>query len=232
MSIRTQSFSGPDRFGYLALPGAPTRTGMLVLSTIFGVNEFCRGYADMLAENGIAAAVWDISSGLPRTTDYKECISRARSLTDTGVANMLDEWLTFMRGDPNLTSIGTVGFCIGGRFALLLCAKDKRMKTCVAAYPSIENPRLANQELDAVALSAQIECPVQIVQPGKDHVSSVATYTTLNGTLLKRATAPTDLQYYPVAEHGFMHRPNVEENRQATALAAPQMLTFIKTCLG
>ena len=60
---------------------------------------------------------------------------------------------------------------------------DKRMKTCVAAYPSIESPRLANQELDAVALSAQIECPVQIVQPGTDHVSSVETYTTLNGTL-------------------------------------------------
>ena len=156
--------------------GRPARAGMLILTTIFGINEFARGYADMLAENGITAAVWDINSGLPLTTDYQECISRARTLTDTGVAAMLDKWLTFMRGDLNLTSIGTAGFCIGGRFALLLCAKDKRIKACVAAYPSIENPRLANQELDAVALSAQIECPVHIVQPGKDHVSSVETY--------------------------------------------------------
>ncbi len=231
MPINTQTFSGPDRFGYLALPESPARAGMLILTTIFGINEFARGYADMLAKNGITAAVWDINSGLPLTADYQECISRARTLTDTGVAAMLDEWLTFMRGDLNLTSIGTVGFCIGGRFALLLCAKDKRMKTCVAAYPSIENPRLANQELDAVALSAQIECPVHIVQPGKDHVSSVETYAALNGTLLGRA-APSVLQYHPVAEHGFMHRPQPEENQKATALAAPQMLAFIKACLN
>jgi carboxymethylenebutenolidase len=231
MPINRQTFSGPDRFGYLALPEGPTRAGMLILTTIFGINEFARGYADTLAENGITAAVWDISSGLPLTTDYKECIARARTLTDTSVAAMLDEWLTFMRGDLGLTSIGTAGFCIGGRFALLLCAKDRRIKACVAAYPSIESPRLANQELDAVALSTQIECPVHIVQPGKDHVSSVETYTALNGNLLQR-TAPTVLQYHPVAEHGFMHRPQPEENQKATALAAPQMLAFIKACLN
>jgi carboxymethylenebutenolidase len=232
MPIKTQRFSGPDRFGYLALPEGATKAGMLILPTIFGINEFARGYADMLANNGIAAAVWDINSGLPLTTDYKECIARARTLNDTGVVAMLEEWLVFMRGDLGLTSIGTAGFCIGGRFALLLCAKDKRIKACVAAYPSIENPRLANQEMDAVALSAQVECPVHIVQPGKDHVSSVETYDALNALLLKRPVAPTTLQFHPIAEHGFMHRPQPEENQKATTLAAPQMLAFIRACLN
>ena len=146
----------------------------------------------------------------------------------------LSTW--WSQGHEELVSItasrlNDAGFCIGGRFALLLCAKDRRIKACAAAYPSIESPRLANQELDAVALSAQIECPVHILQPGKDHVSSPETYTTLNATLLKRG-APTTVQYYPVAEHGFMHRKEPDVNPKATALAGPQMLAFLKACLS
>jgi carboxymethylenebutenolidase len=230
MAIKTQTFLGPERFGYLAQPEGGARAGVLILPTIFGINEFARGYADMLANNGIAGAVWDINSGLPLTTDYKECIGRARTLTDAGVVSMMNTWVDFMLGELRLAAIGTAGFCIGGRFALLLCAKDKRLRACAIAYPSIESPRLANQELDSVALSAEIECPVHMLHPGKDHVSSPETYAALNAALLKRS-APTIVQYYPVAEHGFMHRPQPEVNQKATALAAPQMLAFLKACL-
>ena len=168
--------AGPERHGYLAQPADTTaRGGVLVLPTIFGINEFARGYADALANAGLAAVVWDINSGLPLSTDYQECIRRARTLTDTGVAGMLNSWLGFMQDELKLGAVGTAGFCIGGRFAFLLAAKDKRIRACAAAYPSIESPRLANQELDAVALAAEIECPVQMLQPGKDHVSSVET---------------------------------------------------------
>lgn len=230
MAIKTQSFSGPERFGYLAQPESPARAGMLILPTIFGINEFARNYAESLANAGLAAAVWDINSGLPLTTDYQECIKRARTLTDSGVGAMLDKWIGFMLGELRLTAIGTAGFCIGGRYSLLLCAKDKRVRACAIAYPSIESPRLANQELDAVALSEQIECPVHILQPGKDHVSSPETYAELKEALHRR-DAPTIVQYYPVAEHGFMHRPQPDENLKAPALAAPQLLAFLKACL-
>jgi carboxymethylenebutenolidase len=231
MAIKTQTFSGPDRFGYLAQPESGARAGVLILPTIFGINAFARGYADMLANNGLAGAVWDINSGLPLTTDYKECIQRARTLTDTRVAGMLDTWLGFMRGELKLGAVGTAGFCIGGRFALLLSAKDKDIRACAVAYPSIESPRLANQECDAVALSANIECPVHVLQPGQDHVSSPETYAALNAVLLKRSAA-TIVQYHPVAEHGFMHRKEPDVNPKATALAAPQMLAFLKACLN
>jgi carboxymethylenebutenolidase len=230
MLIKTQTFSGPERFGYLAQPESSARAGVLILPTIFGINEFARGYADMLASNGIVGAVWDINSGLPLTTDYKECIARARTLTDAGVAAMLDKWTAFMLGELKLAAVGTAGFCIGGRYSLLLCAKDKRVRACAIAYPSIESPRLANQELDSVALSAEIECPVHMLHPGKDHVSSPETYAELKEALHRR-DAPTIVQYYPVAEHGFMHRPQPEVNQKANALAAPQLLAFLKASL-
>jgi carboxymethylenebutenolidase len=123
-----------------------------------------------------------------------------------------------------------LGFCLGGRYVLMTAARDTRIKACAAAYPSIESPRLPNQEQDAVALAADIRCPVHIVQPGHDHVASVETYAALKETLNKRA-APTIWQYYPDAEHGFMHRKEPVANPAATVIASPQLVAFLKACL-
>ena len=101
---------------------------MLILPTIFGVNEFARHYADTLANAGMTAAVWDINSGLPLTTDYQECIKRARTLTDESVSGMVTAWLDTMLGELGLKSVAVLGFCIGGRFALLQAARDKRLR--------------------------------------------------------------------------------------------------------
>jgi carboxymethylenebutenolidase len=231
MAIKTEKFSGPQLYGYVAQPEEGARGGVLVLPTIYGINEFARGYADLLANSGLVAVVWDINSGLPPVTDYAECIKRARTLTDRSVASMLTRWIDTMLADMKVASIGVLGFCIGGRFALLQAAEDKRVKACAMAYPSIESPRLANQEQDALGLAADIACPAHLVQPGHDHVSSVETYTTLKQALHQRV-APTVVQYYPEAEHGFMHRDKPEANRTASALASPQLVAFLHACLN
>ena len=230
MAIRTRSLSGPRLFGYLAEPDAAAQGGVLILPTIFGVNEFARQYADTLANAGMTAAVWDINSGLPLTADYQECIKRARTLTDESVSGMVTGWLDTLLGDFGLKSVAVLGFCIGGRFALLQAARDKRLRACAIAYPSIENPRLANQEQDALALAARIDCPVQLIRPGNDHVTNPETYEVLTRALLTRG-APTAIQIYPAAEHGFMHRKTPETNVTATALASPQVVAFLKACL-
>ena len=231
MTIKTKSLSGPKLFGYVAEPDAAALGGVLILPTIFGVNEFARQYADTLAQAGMTAAVWDINSGLPLTTDYQECIKRARTLTDQSVAGMVTEWIETMLSDYGLKSVAVIGFCIGGRYAILQAARDKRLRACAMAYPSIESPRLANQELDALALAAEIACPVHVLRPGNDHVTSPETYEILTAALLKRS-APTTLQIHPAAEHGFMHRKTPEANVTATALASPQVIAFLKACLG
>jgi carboxymethylenebutenolidase len=230
MAIRSEEFRGPGLHGYVARPEQQARGGVLVLPTIFGVNAFARGYANLLAESGLLAAVWDINSGMPLVTDYDECIRRARMLTDAGVAQALTGWIDAMIEQMHVTSVGVLGFCIGGRFALLKAAADKRVQACAAAYPSIEDPRLANQEVDALSLAFNIACPVHIVQPGKDHVTGAATYETLKQVLFKRS-APTILQVHPEAEHGFMHREKPDANKAATRIASPQLMGFLTACL-
>ena len=231
MAIKSQTISGPERYGYLAEPVGGARGGVMLLPTIFAINAFAKSYADTLANAGLACAVWDIYSGLPLPADYDESIKRARALSDDKVVASIGKWIDHMLGEMKLASVGVLGFCIGGRFAIMQTAADKRIKACAMVYPSIENPRLPNQDMDSLSLAADIACPVLNVQPGKDHVSQPDTYQILNAALFKRS-APTTLQLYPVAEHGFMHRPTPAENPAATALASPQIIGFLKGCLG
>jgi carboxymethylenebutenolidase len=231
MAIECTTFGGPDLFGYVAVPKAGARGGVLILPTIFGINEFARRYADGLANSGLAAAVWDINSGMPLSTDYQECIRRARTLSDEGVLGMTGRWRETLAGRFGVAAVGLLGFCIGGRFALLQASQDRSIAACAMAYPSIENPRLQNQAMDAVALAANIACPVHMLRPGNDHVSSPETYEALTRALLSRRQ-PTTIQTYPDAEHGFMHRPAPEANVAATKLASPQLIAFLRTCLS
>jgi len=231
VSPKSQDIKQSGLFGFLAQPDAPTRSGVVILPTIFGVNAFVRGYAEELARAGLAAAVWDHYSGAPLPADYEESKTRARKLTDGTMHALVKPWIDHMLSDLKLASVGVIGFCLGGRFALMVAAKDHRVKACGAVYPSIEAPLLANQEEDSVALSAGIRCPVHVIQPGHDHVASPATYAALKETLLKRS-APTAWQYYPDAEHGFMHRKEPAANPAASVIASPQLIAFLKACLA
>lgn len=231
MSIESKTFGGPDLFGYVATPKTGARAGVLILPTIFGVNEFARNYADRLANSGLTAAVWDINSGMPLTADYQECIKRARTLTDEGVLNMAMRWRTALTERFGAAAVGLLGFCIGGRFALLQASQDRSIAACAMVYPSIENPRLPNQAMDALALASNLACPVHMVRPGNDHVTDPETYDALTRALLSRRQ-PTTIQRYPEAVHGFMHRPTPEANVAATKLASPQLVAFLNACLS
>jgi carboxymethylenebutenolidase len=230
MSPRSQDIKQSGLFGFLAQPDAPTKAGVVVLPTIFGVNTFARGYAETLARAGIAAAVWDHYDGAPLTTDYEESKTRARALNDAKMHGAVKRWTDYMLSELRLTSVGVIGFCMGGRYAPMVAARDKRIKACAAAYPSIENPRQAHQEEDALALAAEITCPVLIVQPGHDHVAKPETYAALKEILNKRG-APTVWHTYPDAEHGFMHREAPPANPATTKIASPQIVAFLQATL-
>jgi carboxymethylenebutenolidase len=230
MPIKTQDIARDGLHGYLAQPETQGKGGVLIVPTIFAVNPFVRGYADTLAKAGLTAAVCDLYSGLPLVTGYEESIARARKLNDQIVEDIVGKWLDHLQGDHKLTSIGILGFCLGGRFALMRASYDRRIKACAAAYPSIENPMLSNQNRDVLKLAADIRCPVHICQPGIDHVASVETYSTLKDVLSRRSAA-TIWQYYPEAEHGFMHRKEPPANPAATVIASPQLVAFLAASL-
>jgi carboxymethylenebutenolidase len=125
-----------------------------------------------------------------------------------------------------------VGFCLGGRYAVLLAAKDQRIAGCVPYYPSIRVPMSPNQTLDAMALASDIRCPVHLVHGTADQVFLHPVFLKLRDALDARKVATT-VQVHPGAVHSFM-RPDLHNdpaNASAARLSWPPAVSFLETCL-
>src|SRR5262249_17672504 len=170
----------------LCRPAGGASAGLLLLPMVYGIEAKVLEYAGWLADAGFAAVVWDPYSGRDVPTGTPEDLAPlSRSLRDGAVRAEQDRWLAYMRHELHLAQLGGTGWCVGGRYALSLAAHRPDLAACVAYYPSIVDPRPPHQD-DAVALSGQIRCPVQLVYPGRDHVTSTATFHALQAALQAR----------------------------------------------
>ena len=229
MNISTETLTRGERVAYLARP-ADAQAGVLLLPSVHGVDQYAKAYAHALAESGLAAVIWEPFPGLPPAESREQRAARLAPLTDATSLRAMTWWLDFMAAELSLTKIGAAGFCLGGRYGLLLAARERRIAACVSYYPTIETPPLPGQDEDAVALAASIACPVQMVRAGKDHLTSDDVFRRLQANLQGRS-APTIVQCYPQGDHGFMQRTGAA-NDAAIHLSTPQTIAFLTAALA
>jgi carboxymethylenebutenolidase len=229
MSIWTETITRGERVGYLARP-ADAQAGVLLLPSVHGVDQYAKAYAHALAEAGLATVVWEPFPGSPPAESREQRATRLATLTDAMSLREMTWWLDFMASELALSKIGTAGFCLGGRYGLLLSARDRRIAACVSYYPTIETPPLPGQDEDVVALATSIPCPVHTIRAGKDHLTSDDVFQRLQANLQSR-TAPTIVQHYPAGDHGFIQRTGAA-NEAAIHLSTPQTIAFLKAALG
>jgi carboxymethylenebutenolidase len=140
----------------------------------------------------------------------------------------MTECVSHLLDKLKLSSVAVMGFCLGGRYAVLLAARDKRLATCVAYYPSIRVPMSPNQTLDAIALAAEIPCPVHLIHGTADQVFVQPVFETLREVLEQRNVA-TLVQVHPGAVHSFM-RPDLHKepaNASAARLSWPPVMAHL-----
>jgi carboxymethylenebutenolidase len=218
---------------YLARADDPSGAGVLLLPAAYGLGEFVKRRADDLAAAGLTALVWDPFRGRDVSgLGLPELMRLLRSIQDADALAEHRRLLDHMDGELGVKRPGVIGWCFGGRLALVLAAREERVAACVAYHPSIREEQAPNQTEDAFALAGEIPCPVQWVHPGNDSVLTPATFATLRDALLGREKGSTDLQLHPGAEHGFMERGGTEANERATRLAWPQTVAFLRATLG
>ena len=114
---------------YLALPKRGTGTGILVLHSWWGLNDFFRGLCDRLASAGFVALAPDLYGGKVATT-----IASAKKLRATVTASRREPAYKFLIrmiqdlvGHEAVTAphIGVVGFSMGGHWAWWLAQRPE-----------------------------------------------------------------------------------------------------------
>lgn len=216
---------------YLARPvGAEAGPGMLLLPMITGIGEQLRDWADELAGRGITALVWDPFNG--RSTDNStrdELGELLGKLDDDTVLAEQGALLDHLFGELACTKVGTIGWCLGGRFALLLAAREHRLANVVVYHPTVPSELRPNHSYDAIADSVGITAPVMVIYPSADAAVPVADFEALQTALQSRDVGATTAQFYPGADHGFSDRARHDKavNADAFRISWPQALAFI-----
>ncbi|HZX07043.1 dienelactone hydrolase family protein [Kribbella sp.] len=218
-----------EQDAYLARVG---RAGMLLLPMITGIGEQLRAWADELAGEGITALAWDPFKG--RSTDnssFEELGELLREMDDDAALAEQKALLDYLFDDLGCDKVGVIGWCLGGRFAFLLGARDHRVANVVAFHPTVPSQRRPSHTYDAIAEAAAITAPVLVSYPSADTAVPNADFETLQTVLQARTAGATFAQYFPGADHGFSDksRHGKDVNAEAFRLAWPQAIAFMKS---
>lgn len=215
---------------YLARPLGGATGGMLLLPMITGIDAQVREYAHDIAGTGVTALVWDPWHGPSADdTSREELVELMRGLDDEKCLAEMATLLDRAFGELRLEKVGVIGWCLGGRLALILGARDTRVANVVAYHPSIAVPPAPNHTIDAVEQAGRVAAPVMVLHAGADTIMSAETFANLQATLQQRETGATITHVYPGAEHGFSSRDRHGNpvNADAYAVSWPQALSFI-----
>jgi len=212
---------------YVARSASSGARGVLLLPHNQGIDEFVRGFADRLASRGFTTLAWNPYPGLPLGEPFSD---RPPRPNDDATMRTLSACLDTLETTLGVSATAVVGFCMGGRFALLFGSQEPRARAVVACYPSLPARLSPGQDIEPLPCAAGITCPVQLHYPGKDQVTARPVFQALQALLQGRAS-DTSVLYYPDAEHGFMHVPS-PANDIATRNALPQIDSFLETYLA
>jgi len=116
---------GGTAHGYLAVPESGSGPGVVVIQEWWGLTDHIADVCDRLAGEGFVALAPDLYGG--RTThDADEAGEMMMSLPVDEAARDLGGAVDFLLGHEAVTSssVGAVGFCMGGGFVLLLAAQQ------------------------------------------------------------------------------------------------------------
>jgi len=217
---------------YLARSATPTSSGVVLVPAATGLAPWLRRCADDLAMKGLTALAWDQFHGRDVTgLGWPELAPLLSTIDDASALKELGSLIDVLMSEYSLTRIGVVGWCFGGRLAMILAARDRRVGACSTYHPSIRATRGPHQTEDAIALTSDIQCPVEWVHPGNDQVLSGELVPAMRDALVDREKGATHIHIYPGADHGFMERLNTDANRTAAALAWPQTMAFLEATL-
>jgi carboxymethylenebutenolidase len=213
--------------GLLYLPGGNATAkhpAVIVIHEWWGLNDWVKEQAADLAAHGYVTLAVDLYRGQVATdTDTAHQLSRGLP-QDRGIRDLkaADTYLSSRR-DVDSHRIGTIGWCMGGGYALEFAVADPNLKAVVANYgpPPTDPDSLKQIKADILGNYGGLD---KGIPPAS--VESFASD-------MKKLGKSVDVKIYPDAGHAFENPDNKTGYRaQDTADARSRYLHFFAHELG
>ncbi|HVR31145.1 MAG TPA: dienelactone hydrolase family protein [Acidimicrobiia bacterium] len=208
------------------------RGGVVVIHDVYGSSPFYRQLSGLLAAEGYTVVLPDLffRQG-PIAEPTRELGRERRSRFDEVQAlDDLEAAITAVIAatGTGISSVGTVGFCMGGTFALDLAARRTDLSTVsYYGFPATNDaPRLrpAPAPLDIVA---DISGPILGLWGDQDHAVGIDSVEEFDRAL-DAHSIEHEFVVYPGAGHGFMAAAESDDAaRRASEDAWPRTLAFL-----
>jgi len=187
----------PGIGGYLARPRAEgIYPAVIVIAGNRISEEYISNTCAALALAGYVGLAPDIFHFLPDSAQTMEAMRAAgANHSDGDVMNDLQAGIECLRAQPFVRKaiFAALGFCYGGRMAMLLGARSREIDAVVAYHPGAVT----------AAEIARLSVPVQIHCGTADRNVPLAQVQALEAMLRAQHT-PVELHLYPGADHGFL----------------------------
>ena len=186
--------------GFLAMPeGKAKFPAVVVIHEWWGLDNWVKDQARALAKEGYAALAVDLYRG--KVTDKQDEAHQLMSgLPQDRAVRDLKAAFAYLktRNDVRADRIGSIGWCMGGKYSMLLATEEPTLAAAVAYYGA--------PPTDEAAI-ARIKAPVLGNFGGDDKGPSPEQVKAFEAAM-KKAGKTVDVKLYPGAGHAFANPNN------------------------
>jgi carboxymethylenebutenolidase len=208
--------------GYLALPAGGSGPGVVVIQEWWGLTSHIADVANRLAAEGFVALAPDLYGGAT-THDADEAGKLMQALPVEQAARDLGGAVDYLLGHDAVTSstVGAVGFCMGGGFVLVLAAQQgDRIGAAVPFYGVLGEKYPSFADLSAPLLGHFGD---------RDEFVPLDQVHALAATIEQQSGHVPDFRFYP-AGHAFFNDENLlgTYDPEQAAMAWDATLRFLR----